>query len=118
MAEVQDKMCTFIEVRFPSATGSLPVRYFGFPLVTKKMPGADYLLLLEKIRSSISSWVARFLSHVGRIQFIKYVIVSITNCWLGSWRLSRECIREIKDFSPLFSCHDRNSIREKQRYHG
>lgn len=34
---------------FPFATGQLPVRYLGMPLLTKRMTEADYMPLGEKI---------------------------------------------------------------------
>ena len=38
---------------FPFATGKLPVRYLGLPLLTKNMTVLDYLPLIEKIRKRI-----------------------------------------------------------------
>lgn len=35
---------------FPLASGQLPVRYLGLPLLTKRMTVQDYLPLVEKIR--------------------------------------------------------------------
>lgn len=52
------------------SNGDLPVRYLGFPLLTKQMTAQDYGPLIEKIRSRISSWTARFLSFAGRLQLI------------------------------------------------
>ncbi|XP_048637534.1 uncharacterized protein LOC106355467 [Brassica napus] len=44
---------------FQFATGSLPVRYLGLPLLTKRMTVLDYLPLIEKIRKRVSSWTGR-----------------------------------------------------------
>lgn len=35
---------------FPFASGELPVRYLGLPLLTKRMTVNDYMPLVEKIR--------------------------------------------------------------------
>lgn len=39
-----------IQNHFQFATGALPVRYLGLPLLTKRMTILDYLPLIEKIR--------------------------------------------------------------------
>lgn len=52
---------------FPFASGQLPVRYLGLPLLTKKMTVCVYMSLVEKIRKRMSSWTGRFLSHSGRL---------------------------------------------------
>ena len=56
----------------------------------------DCLLLIEKIRKRISSWTNRFLSYAGRLQFIKSVIMSLTNFWMAAFRLPSGCIKEIE----------------------
>ena len=64
---------------FPFASGQLPVRYLGLPLLTKRMTVNDYMPLVEKIRKRMSSWTGRFLSHAGRHQLINSVIMSLAN---------------------------------------
>ena len=41
---------------FPLASGRLPVRYLGLPLLTKRMMITDYMPLVEKIRKRMKSW--------------------------------------------------------------
>ena len=41
--------------QFQFATGKLPVRYLGLPLLTKNMTVTDFLPLVEKIRKRIRS---------------------------------------------------------------
>lgn len=41
--------------QFQFATGRLPVRYLGLPLLTKNMTVTDFLPLVEKVRKRISS---------------------------------------------------------------
>lgn len=95
-------MRTDIEPRFSFSLGSLPVRYLGLPLLTKRMTRADYESLLEKIRSRIMSSTARFLSYAGRLQLIGSVLASITNFWIASFRLPKACIQEIESLCAAF----------------
>lgn len=51
--------------RFNFNITSLPVRYLGLPLLTKRMTSANYNHLLEKLRQMITKWSVKFLSFVG-----------------------------------------------------
>lgn len=88
--------------QFPFASGSLPVRYLGLPLLTKRMTVSDYLPLIEKIRKRISSWTNRFLSYAGRLQLINSVITSLVNFWMAAFRLPSSCIKEIERLCSAF----------------
>ena len=87
---------------FPFTGGELPVRYLGLPLLTQAMKTQDYQLLLEKIRSRITTWTSRFLSYAGRLQLIQSVLMSIVNFWLGAFRLPSRCIKEIEQLCSAF----------------
>lgn len=87
---------------FSFSTGTLPVRYLGLPLLTKRMTVADYMPLVEKIRKRMSSWTGRFLSHAGRLQLISSVITSLANFWLSAFRLPGSCLKEIEILCSAF----------------
>lgn len=87
---------------YPFAIGTLPVRYLGLPLVTKRLTSSDYLPLIEQIRKRIGSWTARFLSFAGRLNLISSIIWSICNFWLAAFRLPRDCIKEIEKLCSAF----------------
>lgn len=87
---------------FPFASGSLPVRYLGLPLLSRRMTINDYLPLVEKIRKRMSSWTGRFLSYGGRLQLINSVITSMANFWLTAFRLPGSCLKEIERLCSAF----------------
>ena len=95
MAGVSDVEKRSILSNFKFAIGELPVRYLGLPLMTQVMKKQDYVSLLEKIRSKISSWTCRFLSYAGRLQLISSVLISIVNFWATVFRLPCSCIKEV-----------------------
>lgn len=84
------------------SSGTLPVRYLGLPLLTKRMTVTDYMPLVEKIRKRMSSWTWRFLSHAGRLQLISSVITSLANFWLSAFRLPGSCLKEIESLCSAF----------------
>lgn len=88
--------------QFPFEAGSLPVRYLGLPLLTKKMTVQDYSPLISRIKTRISSWTARHLTFSGRLQLIGSVIYSITNFWMSAYRLPNQCIQEINSICAAF----------------
>lgn len=87
---------------FPFEPGTLPVRYLGLPLTTKRMTVSDYSPLIQKIKNRIGSWTNRFLSFAGRLQLLQSVIASLTNFWLSAFRLPKACIVEIMRISSAF----------------
>ncbi|XP_013624398.1 PREDICTED: uncharacterized protein LOC106330488 [Brassica oleracea var. oleracea] len=58
--------------------GTLPVRYLGIPLCIKKLFLLNCEVLLQQIKSRLSSWSAKSLSFVGCLLLIKAVITGIT----------------------------------------
>ncbi|KAG7599383.1 Reverse transcriptase domain [Arabidopsis suecica] len=102
MAGVSEAAKEEIMQQFPFENGALPVRYLGLPLLKKRMKAADYLPLIEKIRSHISSWTARSLSFAGRLQLLSSVTFSLTNFWIAAFRLPKACIREIDKLCSAF----------------
>ena len=102
MAGIPETERDSILQQFPFAFGTLPVRYLGLPLLTRKMTSSDYLPLVEKIRAQISSWTARALSFAGRLQLLNSVVFSLTNFWIAAFRLPKACIREIDKLCSAF----------------
>jgi len=88
--------------QFPFEHGTLPVRYLGLPLLTRRMTSSYYLPLIEKIKSQISSWTVKALSFAGRLQLIRSVIFSLTNFWIAAFRLPKACIQEIDKLCSSF----------------
>ncbi|KAL9840518.1 hypothetical protein AtNW77_Chr2g0229441 [Arabidopsis thaliana] len=102
MAGIPEAERISILQQFPFEFCSLPVRYLGLPLLTRKMTASDYLPLVEKIRSQISTWTARAFSFAGRLQLLSSVVFSLTNFWISAFRLPKACIRDIDKLCSAF----------------
>lgn len=102
MAGVSKAEKRSILMNFKFAVGELPVRYLGLPLMTQVMKKQDYVPLLEKVRSNISSWTYTFLSYAGRLQLISYVLTSIVNFLATVFRLPCSCIKEVEQICSDF----------------
>ncbi|GAV77912.1 zf-RVT domain-containing protein, partial [Cephalotus follicularis] len=93
--------------------GSLPVTYFGFPLVTKRLSKLDCAPLLERLMSRANSWISKALSFAGRLQLIKAILASMQVYWCSMFLLPvsivKECERVLRKF--LWGSHGRGKVK-------
>lgn len=83
-------------------TGTLPVRYLGLPLMSRKLKINEYSPLLEKIISKFNGWAVKSLSFAGRSQLIASVIYGSVNFWMSTFMLPKGCIRKIDSLCSRF----------------
>lgn len=81
--------------------GSLPIKYLGLPLMSRKLFSTDCTPLLEKLKARVNSWTASKLSYGGRLQLINSVLVTIGTGQLHSSYLE-EPLEKSKEFLDLF----------------
>ncbi|GKB12253.1 hypothetical protein Tco_0846176, partial [Tanacetum coccineum] len=80
----------------PFREGSLPVRYLGVPLISKRLYIKDCLLLIDKAKKRILDWKNKSLSFAGRLQLIKSVISSMQVYWASMFILPVSIANEIE----------------------
>ncbi|KAL0740389.1 hypothetical protein Bca4012_081902 [Brassica carinata] len=83
-------------------SGTLPVRYLGVPLCTKKLSLLNCAPLLQAIKSKFLSWTVRSLSFAGRLQLISTVISGLINFWTSAYILPKACLSEIDSLCAKF----------------
>nr|GFB63275.1 RNA-directed DNA polymerase, eukaryota, reverse transcriptase zinc-binding domain protein [Tanacetum cinerariifolium] len=71
----------------PFKEGTLPVRYLGVPLISKRLYVKDFHVLIDKARKRILDWKNKSLSFAGRLQLIKFVISSMQVYWASMFIL-------------------------------
>lgn len=74
-----DKLEELAISRYDFPISTLPVRYLGLPLMSRKLRIAEYEPLLEKITKRFRSWAVKSLSFAGRVQLIASVITGLVN---------------------------------------
>lgn len=82
--------------------GSLPFRYLGVPLNSRKLSVTNYEPLIHQVKSRFSSWSVKTFSFSGRLLLIKTVIVGITTFWCYVFILPKACINRINSLCSLF----------------
>lgn len=70
--------------------------------MTQAMERQDYMPLVEKVRSKISTWTSKYLSYAGRLQLISAVLMSIVNFWAAVFRLPSKCMTELESICASF----------------
>lgn len=83
-------------------SGTLPIRYLGVPLCTKKLTLQNCEPLIAQVKSRFTSWSLKTLSFAGRLLLIKTVIAGITTFWSSAFILPKACIARINFLCGLF----------------
>jgi len=76
--------------------GTLPVRYLGVPLITKRLSSSDCECLVNKITTRNDSWLVKNLSFAGRLQLLSSVLLSLQVFWVKVFILPKRVIRLIE----------------------
>nr|GEW90939.1 hypothetical protein [Tanacetum cinerariifolium] len=86
----------------PFKEGTLPVRYLGVPLISKRLFVKDCHVLIDKARKRILDWKNKLLSFADRLQLIKSVISSMQVYWASMFILpvfiSNDIEKLMRDF--------------------
>ncbi|KAK2401903.1 hypothetical protein QL285_051464 [Trifolium repens] len=82
--------------------GSLPFRYLGIPLTSKKLSIHHYLPLIDRIVDRVRNWSAKLLSHAGRLQLIRSVTFVVANYWMQCLPLPKNVIHKINAICRSF----------------
>lgn len=85
----KDKICSELHL----TEGTLPFKYLGVPLSTKKVTISQCMPLVEKIVDKIRSWTSKLLSYAGRIQLIKSVLFEIQTYWAKVFLIPKKIIK-------------------------
>lgn len=85
---------------FPVA--SLPIRYFGLPLMHRKLRISEYEPLLSQIARKFKGWAVKTLSFAGRTQLIASVIYGTVNFWISTFVLPKGCLKRIESLCSRF----------------
>lgn len=88
--------CRELANRVGVSQGSLPVRYMGVPLSSRKMKKADFQPLFDKLSTRFSSWTVKHLSYAGRLILVKTVIYPIITFWASVFLFPVECAEALE----------------------
>ncbi|XP_070014627.1 uncharacterized protein LOC142174643 [Nicotiana tabacum] len=93
--------------------GSLPFRYLGIPLDTKKLFVMQWKPLINKTVARISSWTTKKLSYAGRIQLVQHVIFDIQVYWSQIFIIPVKVVEAIETYCRSYVRSGENIITKK-----
>lgn len=82
--------------------GTLPIRYLGLPLMSRKLRISDYDPLLYQLTKKFRSWAVKSLTFAGRLVLLNTVVTGIVNFWISTFMLPKGCIRKIDSLCSRF----------------
>ena len=82
--------------------GTLPFKYLGVPLSSKRFSIADCEKLADMMIKRISSWQAKHLSYAARLQLINSVLMGISSYWCQIFILAKKVINIVNSICRSF----------------
>ncbi|GJW24413.1 RNA-directed DNA polymerase, eukaryota, reverse transcriptase zinc-binding domain protein, partial [Tanacetum coccineum] len=80
----------------PFQVGTLPVRYLGVPLISKRLYVKDCQLLIDKVKKRVFDWKNKVLSFAGRLQLVQSVLSSMQVFWSSVFILPKTIAYDIE----------------------
>ncbi|GJR68831.1 RNA-directed DNA polymerase, eukaryota, reverse transcriptase zinc-binding domain protein [Tanacetum coccineum] len=68
-----------ILMAMPFREGTLPIRYLGVPLASRRIKASDCRVLIDAVKNRINDWRNKSLSFAGRLQLISSILSSLQN---------------------------------------
>ncbi|KAE8659117.1 hypothetical protein F3Y22_tig00116964pilonHSYRG00115 [Hibiscus syriacus] len=94
-------------------TGTLPVRYLGIPLVTRKLTEKDCQVLIDNIKRKLHLWFGRNISYAGRLKH-KNGLFNVSNYWCRQLVLPASVLRRLIKFAPDFSGKEQKILQQER----
>ncbi|GJX40548.1 RNA-directed DNA polymerase, eukaryota, reverse transcriptase zinc-binding domain protein, partial [Tanacetum coccineum] len=66
-----------ILMAMPFTEGTLPIRYLGVPLSSRRIKASDCRVLIDAVKNKINDWRNKSLSFAGRLQLISSILSSL-----------------------------------------
>ncbi|GJX90174.1 RNA-directed DNA polymerase, eukaryota, reverse transcriptase zinc-binding domain protein [Tanacetum coccineum] len=78
-----------ILMAMPFREGTLPIRYLGVPLASRRIKASDCRVLIDAVKNRINDWRNKSLSFAGRLQLISSILSSLQVYWCSLFILAK-----------------------------
>ncbi|KAL2930273.1 LINE-1 retrotransposable element ORF2 protein, partial [Bienertia sinuspersici] len=82
--------------------GSLPFKYLGIPISSKRISIGQCKTLIEKMTARIRIWSSKNMSYAARVQLINAVLISIHQYWAQVFILPKAALAKIEGICRSF----------------
>jgi hypothetical protein len=62
---------------FGCSVGTMPFKYLGIPMTHRRLRNSEWRCVVDRFESRLSNWKAKFLSSMGRLVLINFVLSSL-----------------------------------------
>ncbi|XP_074298546.1 uncharacterized protein LOC141629443 [Silene latifolia] len=104
----KDIMVDIVKV-FGFRIGTLPFKYLGVPISSKKLSKFEGHKLIERIVQRIRSLGARKLSYAGRLVLVKTVLSTLHSYWASMFLIPSGIMDKVDSICRNFLCGGRDS---------
>ncbi|XP_056695598.1 uncharacterized protein [Spinacia oleracea] len=81
---------------------TLPFKYLGVPICSKKISAAQCGVLVDKMTARIKLWSSRNLSYTARMQLVNSVLLSLYMYWTQIYVLPKSVLQDIVKICRAF----------------
>ncbi|XP_074304306.1 uncharacterized protein LOC141639024 [Silene latifolia] len=74
---------------------SLPFKYLGIPISSKKLSNVDGIKLIDKMVARIRGWGTRHLSYAGRLTLVSSVLTTLHSYWVTIYLIPNGILNKI-----------------------
>ncbi|GJU37563.1 RNA-directed DNA polymerase, eukaryota, reverse transcriptase zinc-binding domain protein [Tanacetum coccineum] len=78
-----------ILMAMPFREGTLPIRYLGVPLASRRIKASECRVLIDAVNNRINDWRNKSLSFAGRLQLISSILSSLQVYWCSLFILPK-----------------------------
>ncbi|XP_058726115.1 uncharacterized protein LOC131597432 [Vicia villosa] len=110
---VDETICKNILEATGFGRGSLPFKYLGVPLDSKKLTINSCKPLIDRMLSRINHWSAKLLSYAGRMLLVKSVMFAIANYWMQVFLLPKKVLQHIESLCKRFLWTSKEDMSRK-----
>ncbi|XP_058766244.1 uncharacterized protein LOC131639779 [Vicia villosa] len=99
---LEDDTRQAIQILTKFQEGSLPFKYLGIPLTSKKLTNTHCLILMDKLVARIRHWSSKLLSFAGRMQLVNNILLATTYFLMQFLPLPKKIIHIIEALCRSF----------------
>ena len=111
--QLTEQEAAHLALLFGCKLSHLPLKYLGVPLHNKKLSGADWGFVIDKVHKKLQSWKGNFLSIGGRVTLINSVLSAVPLYALSLYRLPKKIKQQLDKARCRFLWQGNSSPRKK-----
>ncbi|CAK8531606.1 unnamed protein product [Lathyrus sativus] len=93
--------------------GTLPFKYLGIPLSSKRLTINHFMPLVDKIVAIIHHWSSRLLSYARRIKLVKSIAYAMVQYWMHFLPMPKYVIKKVDSICRSITWIGKDAVSRK-----